>query len=216
MLINRPLNAVQKTIIRLADFEVDQELLALEEALKKLRLLENDYKAKFNKEIPLGTNSVSTADLFSWADDLETVNQQIVGLPTWLDHEFGVLRPRVQQIFTLLDQQLSGDLAPSWHREKPLYAAGIDQALKSLRNEASAISADVAIQIAEKIDPTLPRERWDSTLSQKSVWIASSTPGVSVVLCGMRQPSYVHDTLATLTWPNLEDAARAYFALRPE
>jgi aryl-alcohol dehydrogenase-like predicted oxidoreductase len=58
-------------------------------------------------------------------------------------------------------------------------------------------------KLAPAIDPLLPRERRSATLSQKVLHILVSTPGVSSVLLGMRQPAYVDDALPVLSWEPL-------------
>jgi hypothetical protein len=216
VLVNRPLNAIQRTVIRLADFSDLPDALPAEEAIKKLKELETDLATSLAKDIPLGSNTLSTADLFCWGQDLEKVLSEIVGYPSWLDHESGMLRPRFRQVMNLLDQHLTDDLAAPWHREKTRYAKTVNDVFVALRNEASLISADLARQISEKIDPALPKDRWDESLSRKALWITASMPGVDVVLCGMRQVDYVTDALETLSWEPLSDADRALRALRPE
>ena len=66
------------------------------------------------------------------------------------------------------------------------------------------------------IDPLLPPERRRETLARKALWVVASTPGVSSVLAGLRDPAYVRDALAVLSWPPLPDAAAVYRAVRDQ
>jgi hypothetical protein len=63
------------------------------------------------------------------------------------------------------------------------------------------------------LDPLLPAERRRETLQRKALWVVASTPGVSSVLVGMRDPAYVRDAAAVLDWPPLDDPARVFRAL---
>jgi aryl-alcohol dehydrogenase-like predicted oxidoreductase len=60
----------------------------------------------------------------------------------------------------------------------------------------------------------LPLVRQGETLSRKALWILTSTPGVSVVLLGMRHPAYVEDGMEVLKWPPLADVRKTYEAMR--
>jgi hypothetical protein len=62
-------------------------------------------------------------------------------------------------------------------------------------------------RVAPLIDPHLPEERRGATLSQKTLHVLASAPGVSCVLLGMRRPAYVDDALPVLGWPPLSEAA---------
>jgi aryl-alcohol dehydrogenase-like predicted oxidoreductase len=62
-------------------------------------------------------------------------------------------------------------------------------------------------RLAPLLDPALPPERHDATLSQKALHVVSSAPGVSCVLLGMRRPAYVEDALPVMSWPPLAPAA---------
>ncbi len=68
--------------------------------------------------------------------------------------------------------------------------------------------------MAEAVDPWLPAERRRESLSRKALWVLASTPGVSVVLTGMRRDAYVVDAVGILRWPPLPEPRRVYEAVR--
>ncbi|MGH9198878.1 MAG: hypothetical protein ACRD1T_24525, partial [Acidimicrobiia bacterium] len=71
-------------------------------------------------------------------------------------------------------------------------------------------SQAISRSIASAVDPLLSSERRSQPLSRKALWVLASTPGVSSVLNGMRNPSYVEDALEVLRWESLQDPARVY------
>lgn len=64
-------------------------------------------------------------------------------------------------------------------------------------------SQPLAPQLAPAFDAVLPPEHTGATLSQKTLHVLTSVPGVTAVLLGMRRPAYVDDGLAVLDWPPL-------------
>ncbi|MGZ8386130.1 MAG: hypothetical protein ACXWWI_09225, partial [Nitrospira sp.] len=67
-------------------------------------------------------------------------------------------------------------------------------------------------RIARTIDPLLPTSHRTASLSQKMLWLLTSTPGVSCVLNGMRTSKYVADSLAILRWEPITDTQPIYEA----
>ncbi len=74
------------------------------------------------------------------------------------------------------------------------------------------LAGALAPEVAPWIDPQLPAQRRAATLSQKALYVVSSTPGVSCVLVGMRRSIYVDDALPVQGWPKLPaDAVRSVY-----
>ena len=61
-----------------------------------------------------------------------------------------------------------------------------------------------------QLNPLFPVPRRRASLSQKALWVLTSTPGVTSVLNGMRTSAYVDDALAVLRWSPLPDPLRVY------
>ncbi len=66
--------------------------------------------------------------------------------------------------------------------------------------------------VARVMDPLLPEARRPESLSRKALWTVASTPGVTCVLVGMRQVSYVEDAMGIAAWPPLPDPLAVYRA----
>ena len=64
------------------------------------------------------------------------------------------------------------------------------------------------------IDPSLPEERQQESLSKKALFALTSTPGVTSVLVGMREPRYVDDALGMMAWQPLEHPERLFEAVK--
>ena len=94
------------------------------------------------------------------------------------------------------------------------YLPELQKLLGELRRQAALKSQEATAGIGAAIDPLLPAERLEETLSRKALWVVASTPGVTSVLNGMRTPSYVDDALGILSWPRLKDPVAVYEALR--
>ena len=67
--------------------------------------------------------------------------------------------------------------------------------------------------VAAALDLLLPSERRGQTLSRKALWVLLSTPGVSSLLNGMRNETYVEDAMEELRWEPLSNALLVYQAL---
>jgi hypothetical protein len=113
-----------------------------------------------------------------------------------------------------LDAGLQGALAAEWRGWRDRYLPVLDRLLAAIRHQAAPASSARSQAVAAALDPCLPPARRPAPLSRKALWIAASTPGVSVVLVGMRRPAYVDDALAVLEWPPLGDVLPAYEAVR--
>jgi len=64
--------------------------------------------------------------------------------------------------------------------------------------------------VSDAIDPLLPGERRGESLSRKALWVLAGTPGVTSILVGMRQPSYVQDAMGILAWPPVLEPLEVY------
>jgi aryl-alcohol dehydrogenase-like predicted oxidoreductase len=67
-------------------------------------------------------------------------------------------------------------------------------------------ASPAAAPVRSHLEPLLPAARRGESLSRLAIHVLLSTPGVSSVLVGMRQESYVDDALPVQSWPPLENA----------
>jgi len=97
---------------------------------------------------------------------------------------------------------------------RPLNAI-VDHRLLRLADPPASLAArgpTAAAAVARVLDPLLPEAHRRESLSRKALWVAASTPGVTCVLVGMRQASYVEDAMAIAAWPRLPDPLAVYRA----
>jgi aryl-alcohol dehydrogenase-like predicted oxidoreductase len=116
-----------------------------------------------------------------------------------------MIAPQINQVLQLLSHQLSGDVAEQWERWRQRYIPELLALLRGLRREATLRSQAQTERVTRMIDPLLPTSRRTASLSQKMLWLLTSTPGVTCVLNGMRAPKYVEDSLAILKWEPITD-----------
>jgi len=139
---------------------------------------------------------------------------QVQSLEHWGALESQRVLPRLGQALQALDRHLTGDLGELWHTWRARYVPEVQKALAELRRRAAEKSRARSAQLEAVIDPLLPPERRKESLSRKALWVVASTPGVSSVLAGLRDPDYVRDALAVLSWPPLGDPAAVFRAVR--
>jgi aryl-alcohol dehydrogenase-like predicted oxidoreductase len=123
-----------------------------------------------------------------------------------------MIAPQINHVLQLLARQLSGDGAEQWERWRQRYIPELLTLLRGFRREATLKSRVQTERVARTIDPLLQISRRTASLSQKMLWLLTSTPGVTCVLNGMRTPKYVEDSLAILRWEPIRDTQPIYEA----
>jgi hypothetical protein len=215
VLVNRPLNAmVDDGLIRLASVAVPAHALDLGAQLETLRALEAEYRTGVASHLEAGDGGTAPADFFRLSDELGHIAPQVQGLEHWSALESQRVLPPLAQALQALDRHLTGDLGEQWHAWRARYVPEIQKTLGAVRRLAAEKSRARAARLEAVIDPLLPPERRKETLSRKALWVVASTPGVSCVLAGMRDPAYVRDALAVASWPPLADSAAVFRAVR--
>jgi aryl-alcohol dehydrogenase-like predicted oxidoreductase len=121
-----------------------------------------------------------------------------------------MIAPHINQVLQLLTHQLSGDVAEQWERWRQRYIPELLTLLRGFRREAILQSRAQTERVTRTIDPLLPTSHRAASLSQKMLWLLTSTPGVTCVLNGMRTPKYVEDSLAILQWEPITDTRPIY------
>jgi len=217
VLVNRPLNAmVESRLVRLASTAVPERTIELSAQLDTLRTLEAEYRTGVASHLEAGDGGIPPADFFRWSDELGQIAPGIQGLEHWSALESQRVRPRLAQALQALDRHLTGDLGEQWHAWRLRYVPEVQKALDEMRRLAAEKSQVRGARLEAVIDPLLPPERRGETLARKALWVVASTPGVSSVLAGLRDPAYVRDALAVLSWPPLADPTAVYRAVRDQ
>jgi uncharacterized protein YyaL (SSP411 family)/aryl-alcohol dehydrogenase-like predicted oxidoreductase len=214
VLVNRPLNAfVGGALIRLAEVEVEESEIDLEEQLARVADLEVAFRAEIAPHLKTAPDSLDPGEYFRMAERLAQIKGSLVGLAHWSELETQILYT-VQAVVSALDRGLNGEAAARWSDWRDVYLPELDELIRELRRQAAERSQARNAALGAAIDPLLPEERRPESLSRKALWTLASTPGITVVLNGMRSVDYVEDSLGVLTWPALESAAAVYEAVR--
>ena len=214
VLVNRPLNAIVGSgMLRLADVRVDGDGVPLESGLAAVAALEEEYQREIAPGIRVSGDSTPPEHFFRWAEQLAVLRGRVQTLTHWADIE-GQIAGLVHQVVRTLDVGLADPLGDRWGGWRERYLPALGGLLDGFRREAARRSQARSRAVAEAVDPWLPAERRGESLSRKALWVLASTPGVSVVLNGMRAEAYVEDVLGILRWPPLPEPRRVYEAVR--
>ncbi len=212
VLVNRPLNAMvaPNRMLRLADLPLEDPPLDIDRQLSTVDALEQEYRTSLAPNIPPSGTGTAPDEYFNWSAELRRIHPQMQGLEHWEQIEHRMIAPHINQVFQLLSHQLSGDVAEQWERWRQRYIPELLTLLRGFRREATQRSQAQTERVARMIDPLLPTSHRTASLSQKMLWLLTSTPGVTCVLNGMRAPKYVEDSLAILKWEPITDTRPIY------
>lgn len=214
VLVNRPLNAMTapNRMLRLADLPLEGSPIDIDQQLGKVGALEEEYRTSLAPNIPASATGTTPAEYFNWSGELRRIRRQIQGLEHWEQIEHHMIAPHINQVLQLLSHQLSGNVAEQWERWRQRYIPELLTLLRGLRHEATLRSRARTERVAQTVDPFLPASHRTASLSQKMLWLLTSTPGVTCVLNGMRTPKYVEDSSAVLKWDPIKDTRPIYEA----
>jgi uncharacterized protein YyaL (SSP411 family)/aryl-alcohol dehydrogenase-like predicted oxidoreductase len=217
ILVNRPLNAFAGDgMVRLADFVPEGEPPAapMQEALRGVGQLEAEFRERIAPRLQVPQGGIPPTDWFRWAEQLPRLPDHMRTLDQWEHVEAQMVAPMVTQTVAALDQGLQGPMAEAWAGWRERYLPALETLLDAFREEAARRTQAVSDKVAAAVAASLPLVRQGETLSRKALWILTSTPGVSVVLLGMRHPAYVEDGMEVLKWPPLADVRKTFEAMR--
>ena len=211
VLVNRPLNAMvaPNRMLRLADLPLENPPIDIDYYLSKVGALEQEYRTSLAPNIPSSGTERVPAEYFTWSAELHRTRQQIQGLEHWEQLEHQMIAPHINQVLQLLSQQLSGDVAEQWERWRQRYIPELLTLLRGFRREATLGAKPRPNRLAND-RPALQTSHRTASLSQKMLWLLMSTPGVTCVLNGMREPKYVEDSSADLKWEPITDTRTIY------
>jgi len=206
VLVNRPLNVIAgQGLIRLADPPKLAGAPAVEPALERVATLEQEFKRTLAPKLRTGPGSPPPEALFNWAEQLGRLPAAAQTFAEWSSIEREVVLPRTHHVLGALDRAMRGEAEKPWKDWSARYATALDALLASLGQRAADRSRAVSERLHLTLDLTLPAARRSTTLSQKSLWVVASLPGVTSVLVGMRRPEYVADACEVLGWERLGD-----------
>jgi aryl-alcohol dehydrogenase-like predicted oxidoreductase len=217
VLVNRPLNAMtdQKGgMLRLADLPLEGDPVDLKIQSNTVEQLEREYRETLAPSISSPQQGMPPADFFNWAAELKLLSGRLQGLEHWEHIEHQVIAPHVNQVMQAIPRLIAQELADRWEDWRERYVPELLTLLRGLRREATETSRRRRLAVAAALDPLLPEDRRNESLSRKALWIVSSTPGVTSVLNGMRSTAYVNDSLEVLRWADLKEVGPIYATIR--
>ncbi|NKB82188.1 MAG: DUF255 domain-containing protein [Nitrospirales bacterium] len=213
VLVNRPLNAMPAKrggMVRLAEPMVESVDVTFEDQQQKVQTLEDEYRQGLAHAIPYSGKGLEPKDFFLWAEEMTRLRSGVHNLQHWDQIESQVIAPHINQAMQVLMKQLTEEQSKTFQEWRDRYIPEFVALLRVLRQEAAMKSHQQIAQLSQLLDPLLPSIRVQESISRKSLWILASTPGVTCVLNGMRQPAYVEDSLAILGWELAGDVRLIY------
>jgi len=216
VLVNRPLNAlVGHGMLRLADVRATRAPSA-DSSLAELVAVVGELEKRFASELAPqveGPGGKPLANLFSWAEQIGSLVGQLQSVEQFEHIAQAQIIPRVSRALSAVERGVASAARSDWSSWRESYIRAVEGALTALRAEVAARSRARTEAVSRALEPHIPAAQLSSTLSQKAIWALVSTPGVSVVLLGMRQQDYVDDALPVATWPRLREPEALYAAL---
>ena len=216
VLVNRPLNAMPASrsgMIRVADVALEGEDGSVEDALRAVSRLEQEYQMALAPAIAHSGKGMHPKEFFNWAQELEALRSRLQGLEHWEQIEHQLIAPHINQVLQAVPRMLNGATAQQWEGWRERYLPQLLTLLGRLRRQAAEKSRTRTANVAAVINPLLPDWARKESLSRKALWVLASTPGVTCVLNGMRTVPYATDSAAILGWERLNDAGRVYRAV---
>ena len=209
VLINRPLNAfMQQTLVRLADFDYEDEELNFSANVLALQTLEEEFRSTFGPFI----QGEGVDLLFRFADNLKGVDATLQNIEHWNQLEMARIRPTLREQVQALDQAIQGPPAAAWAEWRERFMAQFRNVMNDLEEIALRRSQDLSDSVRELFEPFIPEEHRDATTSKLALWVYASTPGITAVLVGMRQTEYVADVMPIQAWPRIPEVDSIYRA----
>ncbi len=214
VLINRPLNAfVNGTLFRFADVEATAAAAGAidvppdpEPQRRVVAAVEAEFRREIAPLVRTAPGSTSPAEFFRWGERLDGAAERIGGIEQWQQVELQIIAPSVAQFLAALDRACAADSAETWGVWRQRYVLELGRLLAVYGAVARRRSRAARAALAAALDPLLPPERHGETLSRQALWVLASTPGVGVVLAGMRRRAYVDDAVEILRWAPLTAA----------
>jgi uncharacterized protein len=213
VLVNRPLNAIDGTgLLRLANPPASEPPpRSYREQVAALRRAEAELVSSLGEQMP--PRAPSLRELFDWGRQLEPLEGRLSSLDQLEQIAQAQLLPHVGQAIAIVERSLPAEHQRAWASWRDDYLRELERTLFALRHEIVERLGARLEAVAAAIDPIIPLARQGEPLQRKALWALRSTPGVAVVLLGMRQPAYVDDAITVLGWPPLRDVERIYRAL---
>ena len=207
VLVNRPLNAVQgNRMVRLAQYPynpelnyqdaIDEDLKALDETENRLRTTLTDWG--IFSQLSKSANSTLFYDL---AQKLPRFMPQIQNRDRWEQIAQQYLIPLIHTYLGQTIEACPNAHQAEWKGMQQEYVGAINRLLSLVSGRFNRMASLQAEPISKALDGLLEGEERKLTLSRKALNFVTSSPGVSVVLNGMKRVEYVADAMGLMGVP---------------
>lgn len=219
VLVNRPLNAISaRTLYRLADFEIKNEYLSLDQAqvISEINLLdsmEQDFLKEHVNELQLSERNREAVNSFMESGKLLRENWKSFGsIENFNDIKKQFLLPRLNYAFSVIvsSPKISEDMKDKLDK----VAKQVNKVIAILETvygvKANIRSRDLHINLNKLNDNG---EFHKLSLSQKAILMINSLNAVSCTLVGMRQKKYVDDVIGAMKAERVEDCRSKFISI---
>lgn len=210
VLVNRPLNAMGSggaggRLVRLADPPRAGQP-GSDEALQAALAAFERSEAALGQAFP-GARGPGVAAMIR-------ANWEELRSPRGLAHGFrNAIGPEARRGLQTLVAAVGGRPSPAQVAQLEGYQGELNALLERLQARAQGPDPRTAARIRAALEPVLPPELRNESLSRIALDFVASTPSVSCVLNGMRHPAYVADAVGVMDLPPLPDVVAAARAL---
>lgn len=194
VLVNRPLNAfVDGHPLRLAD---PASAVNAADALNALALVEH----KIETTLPIWPTTTAGHPLLRLSGAADTITHHLNSVIAYDSVLGNLLLPQAAAMTQRLHEAHQEALAT-------LYTEVVQRFCAALKYQGQLKDAENAIPLKAALASRLPQSWQGAPLQQIALNAVASTPGVTTVLCGLRDEAYVADALATFERGDFPDAA---------
>jgi aryl-alcohol dehydrogenase-like predicted oxidoreductase len=206
VLINRPLNAIEKNkIIRLADFYIkeDRSREEISDLISKINELEKElidkYVNKMNKNL---NEKKSLLECLSLGKMLESNYDKFESPNHFTDIKGYYLIPRANFAINEIGKFFKSD--DSLEHQLNNFAITVNITLDSIESDLARQWNENNKHLHDDLNKYLNDEQRESSLAKKAIAIVNSLNEVSSTLVGMRKIEYVNDVLGSIKFQSYE------------
>ena len=207
VLVNRPLNAVQgNQMVRLAQYPhnpdldyqdaIDNQVKTLDKTEQLLRKTLQDWG--IFSQLSKSANSTLFYDL---AQKLPRFMPQIQNRDHWEQIAQQYLIPLIHTYLGQTIEACPNAHQAAWRDMQGEYVGAINRLLSLVSGRFNRTASIQMQPVSRGLNRLLTGEERNLTLSQKALNFVTSSPGVSVVLNGMKRSEYVADAMGLLSVP---------------
>jgi len=176
------------------------------ERKKSIGELEKRFKKEFLSNVPDELPKENFERVFSVSEQLSNALHAFQNWEHW-DHvkQNRVVPQNFSYLHFLNEKWLDNSKWKQWSESYVKDLSNfLDTITKQYENKAQKRSKEISVEL-DKLAPDL---KATETLSQKTLQVLTSVPGIDCVLLGMRSTRYVEDAFVALTQPAISQAEK--------